>query len=135
MIASTRNSRVMRQTLPSSHATKLEFTMRAVFATVAVLALIGCAGSQSHLRILESGNAISVTPSSAPGHDFVVSIRNVKDFGYDPDDKATRDTTALQMLREQCPAGRVVGETVVNTGTFALGNPARNYLVQVKCAA
>lgn len=125
----------MRQTLPSSRATKLEIIVRALSATVTALALIGCAGSQSHLRILESGNAISVSPASVPSHDFVVSIRNVKDFGYDPDDKATRDTTALQMLREQCPAGRVVGETVVNTGTYALGNPSRTYLVQVKCAS
>lgn len=109
--------------------------MKRVLTTI-VLALIlsACAGSQTHMRVLEADNALNVMPASSPTHDFVVSIRNLKDFGYDPDDKATRDRTALQALETQCPAGRVVGETVINTGTYALGNPSRTYAIQVKCA-
>ena len=102
-------------------------------AVLALFALTGCAGSQSHLRLLEKDNALSVMPVQSPTHDFVVSIRNVKDFGYDPDDRGTRDRTALQALATQCPRGRVVGETVIDTGTYALGNPSRTYAVQVKC--
>jgi hypothetical protein len=102
--------------------------------TLTGLGISGCAGTQSHLRTLEQINALSVAPASSPTHDFVVSIRNVKDPGYDPDNKATRDATALSALKTQCPAGRIVGETVVDTGTYALGNPARTYMVQVKCA-
>lgn len=107
--------------------------MRGLLMMAAVALLAGCAGTQSYLRILESSNAISVAPASGPGHDFVVSIRNIKDIGYDPDDKPVRDATALQMMRAQCPAGRVVGETVLNTGAYMLGNPSRTYLVQVRC--
>lgn len=108
--------------------------MRGFGVGLALVAFAGCAGSQSHLRLLEKDNALSVAPANSPTHDFVVSIRNLKDFGYDADDKATRDRTALQALEAQCPAGRVVGETVINTGTYALGNPSRTYAIQVKCA-
>ena len=97
--------------------------MRWVILPTAVL-LAGCAGSQAHLRLFEHDNALSVAPAQSPTHDYVVSIRNLKDFGYDPDDKATRDSTALTALKTQCPAARVVGETAIDTGTYALGNPA-----------
>jgi len=98
-----------------------------------VAALAGCAGSQTHLRTLEQVNALSVAPAQSPTHDYVVSIRNVKDPGYDPDNKPTRDATALAALKTQCPSGRIVGETVIDTGTYLLGNPARTYAIQVKC--
>lgn len=95
--------------------------------------LSACAGTQSHLRILEKDNALRVDPSQNPNYDYVVSLRNVKDIGYDPDNKATRDSTALSALSAQCPSGRVVGETVISTGTYLLGNASRTYAIQVKC--
>lgn len=53
---------------------------------IASAGLACCAGSQSHLRILEADNALSVAPAQSAGYDYLVSIRNVKDFGFDPDD-------------------------------------------------
>lgn len=105
-----------------------------VAAVSSAMLVLGCAGSQSHLRLLEKDNALSVTTAQSSLYDFVVSIRNIKDIGYDPDDKPTRDRTALQALNSQCPGARIVGETVINTGTYALGNPSRTYAIQVKCA-
>lgn len=109
--------------------------MRGIMIGVFALGLCGCAGSQSHLRMLEKDNALNVQPAP-PGvpYDFVVSIRNVKDFGYDPDNKATRDATALQALQDQCPSGRIIGETAINTGQYALGNSSKTYSLQVKCS-
>jgi hypothetical protein len=98
-----------------------------------VLGLSGCAGTEAGMPLLQKDNALNVLPSQQPGYDYLVSIRNVKDFGYDPDDKATRDRTALLALKDQCAAPQIVGETVINTGTYALGNPARTYAIQVKC--
>jgi hypothetical protein len=101
-----------------------------------VLGVAGCAGSQAQLRLLESGNALSVQPApTGAAYDYVVSLKNVKDFGYDPDDQPTREATALRTLKAQCPNGRVVGETVIETGTYLLGNPSRTYAIQVACAA
>lgn len=108
--------------------------MKTGIAVAAILFMLpACAGTQNHLRVLEAGGDIRVAPSAGPDHDFVVSIRNTRDFGYDPDDKATRDNTALALLASQCQRARVVGETVIETGTFALGNPSRTYAIRVKC--
>lgn len=95
--------------------------------------LAGCAGTNVGNQSMLANGSLSVQPSQGQSYDFVVSLRNVKDFGFDPDDKATRDRTALMVVKDQCPGGRVVGETVINTGTYLLGNPARTYAMQVKC--
>lgn len=108
--------------------------MKDVFvATLAVAFLSACAGSQSYLRILENEGAISVAPAFADDHDYVVSIRNVLDFGYDPDDKATRDRTALQFMSAQCPRARIVGENVIATGAWLGGRPSRTYQIRIRC--
>lgn len=97
------------------------------------LALSGCAGTDSHLRLLEKDNAVRVEPASTPDATYVVSVRNVIDVGYDPDDKATRDDVALRMVRAQCPGGQVVGETMIATGEYLLGRQARTYAIKVRC--
>lgn len=107
--------------------------MRARLVVLGALALGGCAGSQEHLRLLEADHAISVMPASAPDHDFVVSIRNLVDVGYDPDDKATRDRTALQFMQAQCPRATIVGETAISTGNYLMGRPAKTYAIKIKC--
>lgn len=106
--------------------------MRAALIVFA-LALTGCAGSQTHMRLLEAENAVRVAPSGVPDSDFTVSIRNVVDFGFDPDDQATRNRTALDFLKTQCPQGRVVGETIIDTGAYLTGRPSRTYAIRVKC--
>ena len=107
--------------------------MRPIIAVTLAVVCAGCAGTQSELRILENQNALQVDPSPTADASFVVSIRNVIDFGYDPDIKATRDATALQALKTQCPEGVIVGETVIDTGTYLLGNSSRTYAIKVKC--
>lgn len=102
-------------------------------ALFAIGVLTGCAGSQTHLRILEAENSLRVDVANSPDYDYTVSLRNVKDFNYNVDDKATRDATALRALQTQCPRGSIVGETVINTGTYLLGDPARTYVMQVRC--
>lgn len=82
---------------------------------------------------MEYHGTLTILPANTPDHDFIVSIRNIKDIGYNPDNPDTRNGTALLALKEQCPTGRVVGETVINTGTFGLGQPARTYAIRVKC--
>jgi hypothetical protein len=96
-------------------------------------ALTGCYNGPVGLRLLENGNALRVDRATASGYDYVVSIRNVKDIGFNPDDPATRNGVALSVLGDQCPRASIVGETVINTGAYLLGDPARTYAIQVKC--
>lgn len=102
-------------------------------AAIVAAGLAGCKGEDLRLRSLEHDNALRVEPSSTPGADYVVTLRNLIDIGYNPDDKPTRDAVALRTLREQCPRGQVVGETVIATGTYLDGRPSRTYSMRIKC--
>lgn len=110
-------------------------TALAASTLAAALLLSGCMpGSQGYIRNMESYGNLRVEPSNQPGYDYAVYVRNVLDIGYDPSNKATRDQTALQMLKTQCPAGTVVGETVINTGEWMGGRQSATYIIQVKCS-
>jgi hypothetical protein len=108
--------------------------MKRVLLVVGAMALLaGCAGTQSQMRLLESSNALRVEPTSGPGYDYTVVVKNVKDIGYNPDIKADRESVALRAIRTQCPAGVIVKEEVVETGTYLLGNPSRDYFMRIRC--
>ncbi|KAA0689861.1 hypothetical protein DTW90_30685 [Neorhizobium sp. P12A] len=87
------------------------------------------------MRAMESAGELAVTPETGKPYDYTVKILNRRDIGYNPDDLDQRKKTALLLLKDQCPNGSVIGETVVNTGTYGIGTPARAYFVQVKCNA
>ena len=97
-------------------------------------ALSSCAGSQEHYRLLEASGDLQVSPSQTPGSDYIVSIRNKEDFGFNPDEKSVRDRTALGLLKTQCPKGEIAGETVIDTGKYITGSSAKTYSVFVKCS-
>ncbi len=96
-------------------------------------ALAGCAGPSSGVPLQQSSNAISIRKADSQNYDYVVSIPDVKDNIYDPGDKATRDKMALGALKDQCEAPQIIGESVVNTGTYLLGNAAKSFEMQVRC--
>lgn len=96
-------------------------------------ALLGCAGTDSHLRLLERENALRIEPAQNRHFDYIVRMSNVVDIGYDPDNKTTRDETALRAMKTQCPNGKIVGEDIIEKGAYAIGRAAREYLVQIKC--
>lgn len=99
---------------------------------LSALALSACTG-QTQLRLLEADNALRVDRVEHPTHDYVVTMRNVVDINLDLDDKADRDDIALRAMQAQCPAARVVDETVIETGTYLTGRPSRTYAVQIRC--
>lgn len=106
----------------------------AAFCSITV-ALSACTpGTQGYIRNMESYGNLRVEPANSAEYDFNVYVRNVVDIGYNPSDKATRDRTALQMLKNQCPAGRVIGETTINTGEWLGGRESLTYIVHVKCS-
>lgn len=107
--------------------------MRAIIG-LAALALTACAGTDTHMRMLENDNAISAMPAPADApYDWVVSLKNKKDFGYNPDNLETRQSTALAYLKETCPSASIVDEATLSTGKYLLGNSARTYHVYIAC--
>jgi hypothetical protein len=83
--------------------------------------------------MLENSNALQIEPSQSKDFDYVVRMKNLVDLGYDPDNPETRKETSLRAMAAQCPAGRIVGEQVVEKGTYGIGTPAREYFIQIKC--
>jgi hypothetical protein len=107
--------------------------MRILGVAALCAALGGCAGTDTHLRMLENSNALQIEPSQVKDFDYVVRMKNLIDIGYDPDNPETRKDTALRAMQAQCPGARIVGEQVIEKGTYAIGRPAREYFVQIKC--
>jgi hypothetical protein len=107
--------------------------MRILGIVAMCAALGGCAGTDTQLRMLENYNHLQIEPSQVKDFDYVVRMKNVIDIGYDPDNPETRKDTALRAIRAQCPDARIIGEQVIEKGTYAIGRPAREYFVQIKC--
>lgn len=85
----------------------------------------GCAGTDTHLRMLENSNALQVEPSQSKDFDYVVRMKNLVDIGYNPDNPDTRRETALHEMQAQCPGARIVGEQVIEkrAPTRLVGRP------------
>lgn len=79
------------------------------------------------MRLLEKENGVQVEPSQTKDSDYTVRMKNSLDLGYDADDPANRNATALRITATQCPRGRVVGETSIDKGAYVGGRPAREY--------
>lgn len=108
--------------------------MSRVLATLLCAAVLaGCAGTQTQMRLLENQNALRVEPTSGPGYDYTVVVKNVKDVGYNPDNRADRESIALRAISTQCPSAAIAKEEVIETGTYLLGNPSRDYFMRIRC--
>jgi hypothetical protein len=74
--------------------------------------------------------------AAAPGkpYDFVVHVRNIPAIKYNPLVARDRNRMALDLVRGECPRGRVVGEDTVNTEIYGITSSLPNYVVLVSCA-
>jgi hypothetical protein len=70
--------------------------MRILGIVALCAALAGCAGTDTHLRMLENSNALQIEPSQIKDFDYVVRMKNLIDIAYDPDNPETRKETALR---------------------------------------
>jgi hypothetical protein len=85
--------------------------------------------------MLEGSNSLQIEPSQSKDFDYVVRMKNLLDIGYDPDNPETRKDTAIRAMQAQCPGARIVGEQIIEKGTYAIGRAAREYFIQIKCGA
>jgi hypothetical protein len=107
---------------------------RSLFFLVGCAALAaGCAGTQSHLRLLESGGAIRVDVADDKSYDYKVLIENRVDFGWDGGDKEDRMKTVQLMFGERCRDVKVLEEVPIEKGTYLTGKPAVTWVMKVKC--
>lgn len=101
--------------------------MARFLAAMFVLALLpGWTDTRGFVRIE------AAAPDKA--YDFVVHVRNIPDIKYNPLVARDRNRMALDLVRSQCPVGRVVGEDTVNSEIYGLTSSLPDYVVLVSCA-
>jgi hypothetical protein len=98
-------------------------------STVFFAILTGSADARDMVREVAG---VEKAPSGRP-YDYIVHVRNVPAIGYNPLVKEDRDRMALQTLRGQCEAGRIVGDDKVITEIWGITSSYPDYIVLVKC--
>jgi hypothetical protein len=86
------------------------FIMRVLGIVALCAALGGCAGSDTHLRMLENSNALQVEPSQSKDFDYVVRMKNLVDIGYNPDNPETVGNRRRQVRARGGPLDAQAGE-------------------------
>jgi hypothetical protein len=73
--------------------------------------------------------------AAGPGkpYDFVVHVSNIAEIKYNPLVRSDRNRMALDLVRGECPGGRVVGEDIVSTEIYGLTSSLPDYIVLVSC--
>jgi len=71
--------------------------------------------------------------ATGKAYDYIVHVRNVPAIGYNPLVRGDRDRMALQALRGQCHARRIVGGAEINTEIWGITSSYPDYIVLVKC--
>ena len=101
--------------------------MKRLFAAIMLLAILpGWTDTRGIVRVEAA--------SPDKPYDFVVHVRNIPDIKYNPLVRQDRNRMALDLVRGQCPRGRVVGEDAINTEIYGITSQLPDYVVLVSCA-
>lgn len=99
----------------------------------ALLALGGCAGTQSHIAILEREGTIRTDISDDPAYDYKVFIRNNIDFGWDGGNVEDRLKTVNLMFEDTCNSVKVINQEPIKTGSTVFGHDMVTWVMKVRC--
>jgi|SRR5579872_477649 len=66
-------------------------------------------------------------------YDFAVHVANKPAIKYNPLVRADRHRMALDLVRSECPNGRIVGEDIINTEIWGITSSPPDYVVLVRC--
>jgi len=67
-------------------------------------------------------------------YNFVVHVSNIPKIKYNPLVRADRNRMALDLVRNLCRKGRVVGEDKIITEIWGITSSPPDYIVLVSCA-
>lgn len=98
-----------------------------------LMSLFGCAGTQSHLRILETDGTIRTDISDDASYDYKVFIENRIDFGWDGDNAEDRLRTVNLMFNDTCKDVKVLDQIPIKKGKYLVGRESVVWVMKVKC--
>jgi hypothetical protein len=128
--AVARGLRRERRAANRPHPIKAIGSMKRIAGSMAFLALL--TGSPVARDMVREAAGVEQAPAGKP-YDYIVHVRNVPAIGYNPLVKGDRDRMALQSLRGQCHARRIVGGAEINTEIWGITSSYPDYIVLVKC--
>lgn len=88
--------------------------------------LIGCNGM--------AGSAIVERVPPGSPYDFVVHVRNVPDYRYNPQVSTDRNKMALRLVKRYCKRPRIVGQRILDTEIYGITSSKPDYIVLVRCS-
>jgi hypothetical protein len=80
-----------------------------------------------------SGEVRIEQASAGRPYDLVVHVANVPTYRYNPEVSDDRTRMALELIRPQCPAARVVGQNTISTEIYGITSSKPDYVVLVSC--
>ncbi len=98
---------------------------QAIAAIVVLATLPGWTDTRGAVRIEQA--------SAGQPYDFVVHVRNIPEIKYNPEVKEDRHRMALNLVKTQCPAARIVGEDKINAEIWGITSSPPDYVVLVRC--
>jgi hypothetical protein len=97
------------------------------------LATTACAVVLMGFANLAGSNIVAQAPVGS-GYDFVVHVKNVPTYGYNPEVPTDTAALGLRLAKQYCRGARVVGQRVVNHEIYGITSEKPDYLVFVRCA-
>ena len=104
--------------------------MKRIAGSMVFLAIL--TGPSEPRDMVREMSLVEQAPAGKP-YDYIVHVRNVPTIGYNPLVKEDRDRMALQTLRGQCRAARIVGEDKVTTEIWGITSSYPDYIVLITC--
>ena len=104
--------------------------MKRIAGSMVFLAIL--TGSAEPRDMVREMALVEQAPAGKP-YDYIVHVRNVPAIGYNPLVKQDRGRMALQTLRGQCRAGRIVGDNEVITEIWGITGSYPDYTVLITC--
>ena len=97
------------------------------------LATTACAIFLMGFANLAGSNIVELAPIGS-GYNFVVHVKNVPTYGYNPEVPTDAAALGLRLARQYCRRARVVDQRVVNHEIYGITSEKPDYLVFVRCA-
>jgi hypothetical protein len=82
---------------------------------------------------IAGSNVVEQAPAGS-GYDFVVHVKNVPTYGYNPAVPSDAAALGLRLARQYCRGPQVVGQRVVNHEIYGITSEKPDYLVLVRCS-
>lgn len=97
-----------------------------------MVALASCAGILIGCNELAGSSFVERAPSGSP-YEYIVHVKNVPDYRYNPEVSSDRSNMALRLVKRYCTRPRIVGQRTLNTEIYGITSSKPDYVVLVRC--